>query len=143
MRSLKLYVFWHIIGFVYIALIIYLSLAPISSVMPSAAGTDKVMHIAAYAIMMIWFGLIYKARRRVIVLGIAFIILGIVLEILQGLTGYRSMEVMDMIANNAGVLIGWIAIQSRLGDILTLIEKLIWGIIAYHEKKQVVKSKQL
>jgi len=38
-----------------------------------------------------------------------FILMGIALEFLQGMTGTRSFEVFDMVANSVGVALGWIA----------------------------------
>jgi len=39
---------------------------------------------------------------------LAFVAMGIALEFLQGMTGYRSFDAMDMIANTVGVAIGWL-----------------------------------
>jgi VanZ family protein len=35
--------------------------------------------------------------------------MGIAIEFVQGATGYRSFEVMDMVADAIGVLLGWAA----------------------------------
>jgi glycopeptide antibiotics resistance protein len=36
-----------------------------------------------------------------------FIAMGIALELLQAWLGYRTLEALDMVANTAGVLLGW------------------------------------
>ena len=44
------------------------------------------------------------------------------LEFAQGLTGYRSFEVIDMVANTLGVLIGWTIAPPRGPDLLSRLE---------------------
>jgi glycopeptide antibiotics resistance protein len=46
------------------------------------------------------------ARRLAYALG--FTLMGVTLEFLQGMTGYRSFEVLDMAANTGGVALGWL-----------------------------------
>jgi VanZ family protein len=67
-------------------------------------GGDKLGHLAGYALLMFWFAQLY-ARRAVWAAG--FIAMGIMLELLQGWLGYRSLEGYDMLANTGGVLLGW------------------------------------
>jgi VanZ family protein len=64
---------------------------------------DKLGHFAAYGLLMFLFCQIY-ARRIAFALGC--IAVGIALEFLQGMTGTRTFDVVDMLANAAGVLLG-------------------------------------
>ena len=41
--------------------------------------------------------------------GIGFIAMGVALEGLQRMTGTREYDLLDMLANSAGVLSGWLA----------------------------------
>ena len=87
------------------------SLTPAS---PSPPGSDKVGHLAAYGALMFWFAQLY-ARRVPWAAG--FVVLGVALEFAQGWTGYRSFDVNDMLANTAGVGLGWgaaLALRRRL-----------------------------
>ena len=61
-------------------------------------------HFFAYAGLMFLFAQLY-ARRLYFALG--FIAMGIALEFLQGASGYRSYDSLDMMANALGVLAGW------------------------------------
>ena len=81
--------------------IVWASLTPAP---PSAPGSDKVGHLAAYGALMFWFAQLY-ARRVAWAAG--FVVLGVALEFAQSWTGYRSFEVNDMLANTAGVGLGW------------------------------------
>jgi VanZ family protein len=83
-----------------VAAIVWGSLTP----SPPSAGNDKIGHFAVYGVLMFWFALLY-ARRLPWAAG--FIALGIALEFAQGSLGYRSFELHDMLANSAGVLLGW------------------------------------
>jgi VanZ family protein len=95
--------FWVTGGWVVLAGIVYLSVTPSP---PSAdfESSDKIGHLLAYGVLMLWFSLLYAQRR---LLAAAFIALGIALEFVQGALGYRSYEVADMLANALGVLLGW------------------------------------
>ena len=86
-----------------VAAIVWLSLTP-SPVRVDVESGDKLGHLAGYGVLMFWFAQLY-ARRAPYAAG--FIAMGIGLEFLQGWLGYRSFEILDMLANSAGVLLGW------------------------------------
>lgn len=83
-----------------VAAVVWGSLAPA----PPSAGNDKIGHFAVYGVLMFWFAQLY-ARRMFYAAG--FIAMGVALEFVQGWLGYRSFELYDMLANAAGVLLGW------------------------------------
>jgi len=85
-----------------VAAVVWGSLTP----SPPSAGNDKVGHFVVYGVLMFWFAQLY-ARRLPYAAG--FIALGVALEFVQGSLGYRSFELYDMLANSAGVLLGWAA----------------------------------
>lgn len=70
-------------------------------------ASDKVGHLLAYALLMFWFCRLYRSRKLRTSYGAAFLAMGIGLEFLQGLLGYRSAEALDMAANSIGVAAGW------------------------------------
>jgi len=49
--------------------------------------------------------------------------MGVVIEFVQGATGWRTFDAMDMLANGAGVLIGWVLVATPLGKLLGVVEK--------------------
>jgi glycopeptide antibiotics resistance protein len=67
--------------------------------------------VLAYAALMFWFCQIYLSKDRLIH-GVVFLLMGVGLEVLQGMSGLRSYEVTDMLANTAGVLLGWLAARA-------------------------------
>ena len=83
-----------------------------ASLMPAKAveilfGTlnDKGEHIVAYVGLMVWFGGMFRRTLQPWV-AIALVVLGGVLELLQGLTPTRTPDVLDLEADTIGVLIG-------------------------------------
>lgn len=68
---------------------------------------DKIFHTLGYFCLYFWFGQIYQTQHnwRPVV---ALIILGVTLEFVQNLSGYRTLEIADMLANTTGVLLGWV-----------------------------------
>jgi len=65
--------------------------------------SDKVLHLAVYFLLTLWFAGLYPLRRLWII-AIGFILLGGMLEILQGtVTRHREVDSGDFIANSIGV----------------------------------------
>ncbi len=87
-----------------VAIVCWLSLTPHPPEPPDILGWDKSQHFVAYAALMAWFRQSFFRHWR----WPAFLLgLGLTLEYLQSLTGYRTADVFDMLANGIGVLIGW------------------------------------
>lgn len=86
---------------------IFLSLAADPPQLPKFQSSDKISHLLAYGALMGWFGQLYPAFARQIISAFGFVLMGILLEFVQGWTGYRMFDVLDMLANTSGVLLGW------------------------------------
>jgi len=123
-RALRWVNVWLATGWCLIAAVIYLSLTPAPPKMDMPAG-DKTGHVLTYTVLMFWFIQIYYARRSRVLIALGFVLLGISLEFLQGLGGERQFEVADMIANTAGVMIGWISGPPRTGNLLSGVESVM------------------
>lgn len=113
MAPLRLQTFWMFCGWLMAAVIIVLSLIPVSQVGPS----DKLNHLIAYFTLMAWFGALYPRRRHAYVL-CAVVSLGIVIEGLQGLTSWRDMSLLDIGANTLGAVIACLLIRDYLRPLL-------------------------
>lgn len=105
-HRLRYYPVWLSIGIGLILSIIYLSLVPAPPKIISFFGADKVSHLLAYAVLTGWFGQLYLDKKSVFGVVVGFIFMGILLEILQGMTGYRMFDYADMLANTLGVFLG-------------------------------------
>jgi VanZ family protein len=107
---------WFIAGLALVAAVISLSLAPIPG--PPIAHADKAEHLATYGVLMLWFAQLGGPPRRRAVTAAALVALGIGIEFLQDLTPYRMFDPADMIANAAGVALGWIGAPPRTPNAL-------------------------
>lgn len=111
------------IGWALVIFVVYLSLTPAPPAAMTFENSDKVEHALAYATLSFWFCQLYpKAWTRVFVM-VCLVGLGVGLEYVQGWTGYRTFDVMDMLADSVGVLLGWLLVQTPLGRMLDYIEK--------------------
>lgn len=117
---------WSVVGVGLILLVIWLSLTPQPIEIPVEQG-DKFGHLSSYGILMFWFAQLDARQRSRLCYAVAFTALGITLEYAQGLTEYRRFEVVDIVANATGVLIGWIIAPPRGPDVLGYIERRFWS----------------
>ncbi len=106
-----------------LAFIIVVSLIPIEADL--GENRDKVGHLLAYGGLMFWFAMLHPGWRVQLGFAFAFCVMGVGLEFLQGMTGYRSLEGADMLANSTGVVIGWALALSPLKYFLAGFEKLM------------------
>ena len=123
-RRLRHISVWRSIGYLITLSIVVLSLIPDPERITPFSFSDKFLHVLAYAFSMFWFGLCFK-RDKLLIIGAGLIILGIVLEVIQGKPGYRTMSLYDIIANCLGVFIGLILSFSPVSRSLQYIEKLL------------------
>ncbi len=106
-NSFQLFPLWLTIGWVLIALIVYLSLTASPPEVFEFAFADKLKHLFAYSVLMGWFTQLYPSLKARGVWALALFLLGVAVEFIQGWSGYRFFDVADMAANSLGVLLGW------------------------------------
>jgi VanZ family protein len=99
LHKLTLVLFWP--G---LLLIIWGELRP-SAHSPEQIIWDKVLHFTAYFGLALMAGLALRAPRKVMLAVLAVILVGGLLEIVQGFVG-RDADIFDEIANSIGALIG-------------------------------------
>lgn len=115
---------WLVAGWAFIALAVIGSLLPPSN-LPTIQTSDKVQHMAAYALLSLWFTGIYP-RSRYAVIGAGLFLLGVAIEWAQGAMHYgRQTDPYDVLANVTGVAIGLTAALLGLGGWAQRVESLI------------------
>ena len=107
---------WLLLGWGMVLSVVVLSLVPLNVDLDE--GRDKIAHSLAYAGMSFWFGMLFAGRARQTGIAVAFAAMGVVIEFLQGMTGYRTFDPFDMIANGVGAALGWGLVQTPLGNAL-------------------------
>ena len=125
---LRFYPVWLSLGLLMVALIIYLSLAPLKPIkVVEFPFRDKVAHFVAYFATTFWLGQIFRKRSTSSAIALALTALGVILEFIQGTTDYRTIDVLDMAANAVGVAAGLFLAWTRLGNTLFVLENALNG----------------
>ena len=122
MRELRFIKLWLSLGYALVAFIIFISLMPSPPAFSGFPGIDTLEHLLAYTIIMLWFGFIYLPGSAYRNLGLSLIMVGLILEIIQGESGYRTLEYFDMLANTLGVLFGRLLSKTSLSSVLVHVE---------------------
>ena len=122
---IKLRSIWLVLGWLWVLIIFYLSLMPHPPEPVHFWNADKLEHALAYSLLMLWFCQVYTLLRPRRLVAALLITMGILIEYLQGETGYRNFDYADMIANAAGVMVGWAWARTLLGRVYAYIERQI------------------
>jgi VanZ family protein len=93
---------WLVIGALLVLVTIAGSLAPSLSEAPVTLS-DKFLHLFTYGVLGSWFGALISSRWWVL---LALLVLGLSMEFFQALGGSRHAEVLDMVANTCGAVLG-------------------------------------
>lgn len=104
--------FW--VSILWFLCILYGSLAPKDSLEPEwflFKHQDKLIHFMLYGVLMILFLRNYSSyalltKRIYVLTPISFVCISICIEILQPIVSQRSFEVVDILSNAIGVVIG-------------------------------------
>jgi VanZ family protein len=95
---------WLLVGLLLLGFGLASALSPMPSGMVSI--NDKLLHTAGFLVFMVWFGGIFE-RRFLPGLALGLVLYGLLIELLQGLTLTRQAEGLDLVADAAGILLGW------------------------------------
>lgn len=116
--------FWLAVGWLLIVLATIASLVPMQD-LPSVGASDKLEHLAVYALMALWFSGIYP-KSRYPVIGICLFVLGAAIEWAQGAMALgRQTDPYDMVANATGIAAGLIVALLGLGGWAQRVEALV------------------
>jgi len=114
---------WLACGWVMVAFVVWITLTPHPPHIPFIFPRfDKLGHFMAYLGLMAWFAAALPGRKWLARIMVVLIIMGGLLEILQGFTG-RDPEWLDWFRDSSGVVLGatwprlWLA---RLHDYLVI-----------------------
>ena len=103
--------------------VIVLSLVNLSGLPPVPEGGDKVEHFLAYALLSASAMQLFAKRRGCVVVALLLVLLGIGLEVAQGmLTATRMADPRDALANTLGVLAGFATVLTPLSRLLLAID---------------------
>lgn len=120
---------WLTLGVLYIGFILAGSLlrVPEISIM-EFEFRDKVIHFTLYFILVAWFAQLYKKNFARIVILMAAILLGMIIESLQGMTAYRSFDYFDGLANSIGAICAFLLARTSFDSILSKIDSRLYRL---------------
>ena len=113
---------WLTLGWLLVAVIVFLSLWPKPPQPLDFEQSDKLYHVIVYMTLMLWFANIYPQRSSQVQLSMGFFVMGVCLELLQGMTEYRTFSYTDMLANGIGILLALYLAKTRLATYLLRID---------------------
>ncbi|MHB1212622.1 MAG: VanZ family protein [Candidatus Nanopelagicales bacterium] len=94
--------------------VVWTSLAPVDpGATPVLPLSDKWLHALAYTVLGFLVTLAMRTRRPVLVLS-SIVALGLALEVVQGQTGYRTYDLIDLLADGVGGFGGILAATGLL-----------------------------
>jgi VanZ family protein len=115
---LKIY---FLIGIFFIITVFYYSLIPIEEEILPEIYSDKLIHFCVYFFLTKWFCDLFQKKYFDIVVFFLFS-QGILIELLQAQTNYRSYETMDIVANTAGSVFSLILLSF---NIISQVDKIL------------------
>lgn len=96
---------WRVVLALALIAVTWASLSPMPE-QASIAYADKVFHVGAYIAFYLLAWRAFPGPALQWRLHVPLLIFGVVIEVLQGLTAYRSMEALDLLADATGLGLG-------------------------------------
>ena len=125
MRTLRYAYFWLTGGVFLLGAVLYFALTPTSG--PVIISSDKAAHFLVFTTLMLWFGGVFRLGRVPFV-AVGLLAFGILIELLQSRLAYRSAEVVDVLFDCGGILLGWALASTSLGQWAGVIESRVLKI---------------
>lgn len=119
--------FWWLLGAFWVGAVFILCLIPSPPIPLHFAFADKYEHMATYTLLMLWFG---QLSRHWLVAAV-LILMGVSIELLQGMGGIRMFEWADIAANTFGVVLGSLLLLTPLSRTLSSVEQ---RLLIRHDK---------
>ena len=117
---------WLGIGVLMLLTVAALLLLPMRGPDFAPAYTDKLVHTLVFCILMTWFSGILKPRYRWAIFA-GLLLFGTSMEWLQSLVYWRSAEVLDLLFNVIGLLIGWALARAGMAGWTQRLESGLFG----------------
>ena len=89
-----------------IVLVIVVCLLPLSGLPPLPANSDKLEHLLTYFVLATFAVQLFARPAPLRAAALGLLLLGLGIEVAQGMTTYRSADPWDMLANTLGVALG-------------------------------------
>ena len=124
--KLSLFPLWLMIGGLLLVAVAVGSLLPVKEV--GISVNDKWLHIVTYLTVSAWFSLLVRKQRVLLMVYIGLTLYGLLMEYLQGMTGYRMLELADAMANSLGALLGLLVYFTPLKQVLISVDRFLYRL---------------
>ena len=95
------------VGWLLVAAVCLGSLLPVPARDIAALLNDKFVHFVSYFVLTVWFSGLYSKKAYYVLIAAVVIALGAALDIAQGTTATRQFDLLDILANAIGALVGF------------------------------------
>lgn len=114
---------WLLVGWAGVIAAVLASLWPGGLPLPMSVW-DKIQHGIGYFLLTLWFAGLYP-RRKYLWIALGCFALGLLIELLQGTTTTRTMEVADLAANTTGIAAALVLAYALLGGWAARVEAVL------------------
>jgi hypothetical protein len=104
---------WLALGYTQLVLIMVLAVMPLPVVVPAELLSDKVIHLLAFAFLMLWFASLFPRQQHWRVFS-ALLLYGLIMEAVQSQVPRRYAEGADLVADLIGLLVGLLLVRTSL-----------------------------
>ncbi len=118
--------YWMLLGFLYITIILAGSLLRVPELNLHFSYSDKIIHFLLYFILAGWFIQLYHTLKSRLLILLGAMLLGLLIEYLQGMTAYRSFDYADELANSIGAITAFLLANSAFATLLRRIDTWIY-----------------
>ena len=119
-QPLRFFRLWQWLGVAGLILILILTLVPMPPMPLDVDYLDKWQHAVTFSLLMLYAGMLFPAHCRWAALGL--LLYGAKIELLQMLLPWRSAEWLDLFADLAGILLGWLLLNTPIRRLLGLMD---------------------
>lgn len=105
-------IIWRLIFFFVLCAVMTFALLPTSGT-PGFTGQDKLIHLIVFSVLFFLGAKAYPGliSWKWLYLYLGLFSYGVLMELLQGQTSYRSMEVWDLVGDSLGLMVGHSALK--------------------------------
>jgi VanZ family protein len=106
LRPLPHLALWRWLGRLALAATVVVCLIPLPKSPIHVEGGDKLEHALGWLLITLWYAQLTVTHRALLARACGFVALGAAIELAQSLTGWRSADPADLVANFVGVATG-------------------------------------
>lgn len=113
---------WVALGGAIMLSVLWMALTPNPGITLEIPYGDKLLHAATFTCLMGWWGNVYRARRPRGWAALGCLAYGVSIELAQWLDPPRDADVLDVLADGAGIAVALLLLRTPLASVLASVE---------------------